>query len=128
MLIQFPQLARVAGDIQALRGLDRPGTGLLVEMLELLLARPHLNSAGLLEHWRGRDEGAYLQQLAAQELLLAGEQQAEDEFIAAIGKMHAQARDQRLDVLHGKAISAGGLTDAEKNELKQLHSDSLGNI
>lgn len=123
LLIQFPSLAGVAGDIQVLRELDRPGIGLLVELLELLTQRPHLNSAAVVEHWRGRDEGVYLQQLAAQELLLAGEQQANGEFIAAMAKLRSQARNQRLEALHGKSITAGGLTDNEKDELKQLHSD-----
>jgi len=124
LLVQFPRLAGAAGDIEALRGLDRPGLSLLLEMLELLQARPHLNSAALLEHWRGRDEGRYLQQLVAQELLLAGEQQAENEFVAALDRMRRQARDQRLDILHNKSKSPDGLTDDEKDELKQLHSVS----
>jgi DNA primase len=123
LLIQFPQLAQAGGDIQVLRGLDKPGVSLLVEMLELLAVRPHLNSAALLEHWRDRDEGRYLQQLAAQELLLVGELEAEKEYAAALKKLCAQARDQRLEVLHSKSISADGLTDDEKNELKQLHSE-----
>jgi len=38
-------------------------------------------------------------------------------------KLRSQARSQRLEVLHGKSITAGGLTDNEKDELKQLHSD-----
>jgi triphosphoribosyl-dephospho-CoA synthetase len=78
----------------------------------------------LLEHWRGRDEWRYLQQLAAQELLLSGEQQAEGEFTAALGRLCRQARDQRLEFLHRRSISPGGLTDIEKNELKQLHSEA----
>jgi DNA primase len=124
LLLQFPRLAREAKDIQVLRGLDRPGLGLLLEMLELLQARPHLNTAALLEHWRQRDEWRYLQQLAAQELLLAGEAQAEGEFVAALGRLCRQARDQRLEALHGRSMLPDGLSDAEKAELKQLHSDS----
>jgi len=128
LLVQFPQLARTVSDVDVLSGLDRPGLALLMEMLELLGDRPHLNSAALLEHWRGRDEGRYLQQLVAQELLLAGEEQAENEFTAALERLRCQARDQRLDVLHGKSASPGGLSDDEKNELKQLHSGAARSI
>jgi len=128
LLIHYPALAQQAGDVDVLHDLDRPGMGLLLKLLELLQQRPHLNGAALLEHWRGSEEGHYLHKLAAQELLLAGESEAEREFVAALDRMRGQARNQRLEVLHNKSAAAGGLTDDEKNELKQLHSESLGNI
>jgi len=64
LLLRYPLLAAEAGDLALLRTLNQPGIGLLVELLELLIERPHLNGAALLEHWRGREEGRYLGQLA----------------------------------------------------------------
>ena len=37
---------------------------MLQELLELLWQQPKLNTAALLEHWRGRDEGRHIVKLA----------------------------------------------------------------
>ena len=121
LLLHYPALAQQAGELPLLRELDRPGVGLLVELLELLAERPHLTGAALLERWRDREEGRYLSQLAMQEVLLEGQEGAGREFIAALGKLRDLAKARRLEVLRAKSQSTAGLTDDEKSELKQLH-------
>ena len=122
LLLRYPLLAGEAGDLTVLRTLNQPGVGLLIELLELLHERPHLNGAALMEHWRDRDEGRYLGRLAMQELLLDDESQARSEFSAALDKLRELARTQRLEQLQTKSMSREGLSAKEKDELKQMHS------
>jgi DNA primase len=52
LLLHYPQVAHAAGDLDAIRGVDRPGVDLLVGLIEDIRAHPHINTGMLLEHWR----------------------------------------------------------------------------
>jgi len=119
LLLQHPQLAACGGDAQRFAVLQQPGVALLVELLELLQASPHLSTASLLEHWRGREEERHLFTLAQQELLLDAEQDdLEKEFLGAIHGLEQQMLRQRQQELSQKPF--GELTTEERSEYQAL--------
>jgi len=64
LLLYEPGLAAKLQDTAFLEQCDLPGVPLLLELLELLQKRPDLNTAAIVEHWRGREEARYLSKLA----------------------------------------------------------------
>ncbi len=122
LLLHQPAVAADAGEIDWLRGLELPGSALLLELLELLRERPHLSTGALLEHWRGRDEERHLAALAAQELLIGEQEEVtlEAEFLDALKQLRAQYRERRLEELTEHLAT---LTPEQKDELKQLYSE-----
>ena len=65
ILLYQPDLAAQVGDTDFLQQCDLPGVPLLLELLAMLREHPGLNTAAVLEHWRGREEGRFLHRLAA---------------------------------------------------------------
>ncbi len=119
MLLQHPELAACAGEPQRFAVLQQPGVALLVELLELLQTSPHLSTAALLEHWRGREEERHLFTLAQQELLLDAEQDdLEKEFLGAVHGLEQQMLRQRHQELSQKPF--GELTAEERSEYQAL--------
>ncbi|EIL89366.1 DNA primase [Rhodanobacter fulvus Jip2] len=118
LLLTQPTLAdRVDKPYRFLR-LDKPGVGLLAELLDLARARPGINSAMLVEHFAERPEYAALKKLMA--TLSVGEPEAQAmEFFDALTRMDDQATTQRRDTLLDKSRS-GALDSAEKAELREL--------
>jgi DNA primase len=119
LLLQHPQLAATAGEPQRFNALQQPGIALLIELLELLQANPHLSTAVLLEHWRGRDEERHLFTLAQRELLLDAEQDdLEMEFLGAVRGLEQSLLRQRQQELSQKPF--GELTADERLEYQTL--------
>ncbi len=119
LLLQYPELAATAGDPQRFVQLQQPGVALLIELLDLLQANPHLTTAALLEHWRGRDEERHLFTLAQRELLLNAEQDdLEKEFLGAVRGLEQQLVRQRHQELSQKPF--GELTTEERTEYQTL--------
>ena len=123
ILLYQPALAQQVSNPQALARLDVPGADLLVQMLELLQARPHLNAAALLEHWRDTQEGKYLAKLAQWQPEVP--EGVEAELQGALQRLAEQYHEQRVEnLLHQERLA--GLDDAEKGELRQLLSSGVG--
>jgi DNA primase len=98
--------------------LDKPGVGLLAELLDIARARPGINSATLVEHFAERPEYSSLQKLMA--AMSVGELESQrTEFFDALARMEDQAITQRRDALTAKS-RAGVLDSAEKAELREL--------
>lgn len=114
LLLHHPSLAGHAAGLERVATLDRPGVPLLVELLELLHARPNLTTAGALQHFQGRDEGRHLAKLAAGERHELTDA-LETEFTDAWARLNHLVVEQRYAALTEKA-RAGGLDDAEKRE------------
>jgi DNA primase len=118
LLLTQPTLAdRVEKPYRFLR-LDKPGVGLLAELLDLARARPGINPAMLVEHFAERPEYVSLKKLMA--TLSVGEPEAQAmEFFDALARMDDQATTQRRDTLLDKS-RRGALDSAEKAELREL--------
>ncbi len=95
-----------------------PRGALLIKMLEILRAHPHINQGMLIEMFRGTSEGDYLNKVAAWTWVPPPEGLGV-EFDGALARLAGQVREERLTLLLEKA-QASGLTEDEKNELKQL--------
>lgn len=119
LLLQHPKLAASAGAPLRFASLQQPGVALLIELVELLQAYPHLTTAALLEHWRGRDEERHLFTLAQRELLLDAEQDdLEKEFLGALRGLEQQLLRQRHQELSHKPF--GQLSAEERVEYQAL--------
>ncbi len=115
MLLRKPQLAEQHSDINWLKDLDIPGAAMLLEMLDLLQANPHLNTAGILERWREHENGRYLARLAQEEALIPPES-LDAEFAAAMRALRSRYLDRRIERLRERT----DLGEEEKATLCQL--------
>ncbi|HVN42560.1 MAG TPA: DNA primase [Steroidobacteraceae bacterium] len=122
LLVHHPAAAESVsqGEIDALRGADRPGIALLVQLLtELREDRPGSTGA-LLERWRDRPDHGSLAKLAAVECLATDAAAAGAELASAVRRLiHEESPTRRLDQLLDKARS-GALSSEEKLELQRL--------
>ncbi|MBS0376614.1 MAG: DNA primase [Proteobacteria bacterium] len=111
--VRHPEGLRLAGD----RALD-----VLAELIEMAQSEPHLSSAQLVERWRDRPEHERLAELAALPLPDLGAEATGRELAAAVERLTAQAGpERRLDELIEKAANEG-LSDEEKQELRELQA------
>jgi DNA primase len=98
--------------------LDKPGIGLLGELLDIARSRPGINPAMLVEHFAERPEYPALQKLMA--AMSVGEPDTQrTEFLEALGRLEAEVVTMRRGALHAK-MSEGPLDNAEKAELREL--------
>jgi DNA primase len=98
--------------------LDKPGVGLLAELLDVARARAGINPAMLVEHFAERPEYPSLQKLMAATVVGEPETQR-TEFFEALQRMEQQAVALRREALQAK-MSQGALDSAEKAELREL--------
>ena len=124
LLLQFPALASELQPPWGFSDLRQPGVGLLIELIELCRARPDIRTGPLLEHFSGREEAGALQKLALIEF--PGETyEPRAEFLGAIRQLERQTDTQRrsdlqLRLKELEAKGSSGLSEAERNELRQL--------
>jgi DNA primase len=107
-------------DVEKLAGVNRPGVGLLHDLIETVQTEPHITTAGLLERWRHDDEGRYLGKLAAVEVPEEDDFDPAAELAACLEQLALAGRKERIDFLIEKQ-KLSSLTDDEKSELRQLH-------
>jgi DNA primase len=120
LLLQNPALARYAGDLARFTDFQVPGLSLLVSLLHVLQAQPHLSSGALLERWRDTDESQHLMRLVEWQHLLP-EENWEAEFRGALEGLYGQGVEQRKASLLDKSRT-GELAAEEKLELQKLFS------
>ncbi len=107
-------------DIEKLAGVNRPGVGLLHDLIETVQTEPHITTAGLLERWRHDDEGRHLGKLAAIEVPEEDDFDPTAELAACLDQLALAGRRERIDFLIEKQ-KLSSLTEDEKSELRQLH-------
>jgi DNA primase len=119
LLLEHPQLAAEAGEIERLRGLEAEGAQMLAEVIEFLQHHPHLHAGALLEHWQDRPELGELVAAAGGGAPSLPEDGARTEFRAALERLLAAGDDQRVKALLAREAAAG-LSPAETQELATL--------
>jgi len=118
LLLAQPGLADQVEKPYRFLNLDKPGVGLLAELLDIARSRPGINPAMLVEHFAERPEYPSLQKLMA--AMSVGETEIQRvEFFEALTRMEEQAITLRRAALHAK-MSEGPLDTAEKTELREL--------
>jgi len=120
LVLHHPTAAKAVKDPGVLAGLDRPGVGVLQELLEQAGATAAPSTGSLLERWRDRPEFARLAELAAMEPLVADAAAAASELQMAVAKLvETHGPGRRMDELLRKAEEMGLDLD-EKAELTAL--------
>ncbi|MGH8496156.1 MAG: hypothetical protein ACREVN_08465, partial [Gammaproteobacteria bacterium] len=120
LLLRYPSLAKEASDLERLKQVDRPGVRLLSALIDDLLDRATLTTAGVLERWREHQQYEALAKLAAGEIL-EEEEMAVTVFRDATERLVRQEVLDRMDELNRKAAETE-LTGPEKAELRGLHA------
>jgi DNA primase len=123
LILQEPALAGEVQNPPDLALSEVPGTDVLAALLEEARRHPTITAAGLIEAWRGRPEGRYLEKLAAQEVHLLEAGAAATELHELFGLIHREALMRRFNDLLGRADNLG---EAEKRELQALQRSLSG--
>ncbi|TNF94323.1 MAG: hypothetical protein EP297_12045 [Gammaproteobacteria bacterium] len=116
LLLQRPELALQAEDIEPLGELDMPGAQLLMELLEFIRARPNIHAGVILEHWRDTDYASHLMKLAQAPVELE-EHRLEAEFSDTLNRLLESGRSE-IKRLTEKLAQGEPLSDAEKEILR----------
>jgi DNA primase len=117
LLVQTPSFASAIEPPWMFAELRQPGIPLLVELIALCRDRPEITTGALVEHFADREEAPALQKLAVMDFP-GGEDEAHAEFLGALRQLELQTQLQRREELQAK--TAGGLSDTEKKELREL--------
>ena len=122
LVVQGPAAARGLTDVASLHAADDRALAVLAEIIEMARGGPELSSAQLIERWRDRPEHARLEELAALPLPELDEAAVVRELRAAVSRLATETGpERRLDALIHRAESTG-LSDAEKQELRELQA------
>jgi DNA primase len=120
LLVHYPEIADKVADPARIKGVERPGIPLLLEMLQELQLRPCRNTAVLLERWRGRPNVEHLESLAMRRPEISSPDQAASELLGAIEALAREVLEPRFQQLLHKKESGAALTEAERAELQEL--------
>jgi DNA primase len=125
LLLHQPAIARLA-DADTLGELEGEDVGLLRDMLQLLTRRPDSNTAMLLGHWYGTQEGELLSRLAGQERLIPTEG-IEQQFIDTMTELarapHRSKLAAHVDKL--KLSNYAEVSELEKQRLREMLQEKL---
>ena len=120
LLLEHPHIVNALPDISILEHLDIPGIPLLNKLLVLCKQNPDVNSAMLIEQFRGLEEGKQLTKLMCLQHHIETEN-AETTFLDVIERFLNIFIEQRTEELLSKE-KISGLTKIEKQELHSLLS------
>ena len=117
LVIQKPELAARVHDVDELAELDLAGMPLLIEITHLAAEHPDLNSASILERYRGSEHHRHLEKLAAWDHMIP-DGAMEQEFDAVFRQLRERWADQQAtSLMHQTSLSAD-----EKSKLRALLS------
>jgi len=120
LVLHHPAAAAAVRDPEALGRLDKPGVGVLKELLAQAAAASSPSTAMLLERWRDLPEYGRLAELAMAEPLVAEPESAVKELQMAVERLLEEfGPGRRMDELLRKAEELG-LNYEEKTELSLL--------
>ena len=127
MLVQQPALVEAMQPPYLFSALEQPGIALLMELIELIRARPKIQTSAILEHFGERPERSALDKLVQLDLAI-DPSRWRIEFTDALLQLDRQTRQQRLDALNAKITASGfgGLSNADKAEWRELQQSLRG--
>jgi DNA primase len=124
MLIQYPRLAAARAGRLDFLDVSLPGLGLLREVVSVLREHPGLNTAALLEHFRGHEQEHALMRLASWQHPALEPDGVEAEFEGVVGQIGRAVTKERTQQLIQKE-KVSGLSANEKRELSRLLAEKL---
>ncbi|MBW8823549.1 MAG: DNA primase [Xanthomonadales bacterium] len=116
LLLQHPPLAERAPAPYEFESLQLAGVPLLIELLDVLKARPGLTAAGILETFSDHPDAGALQKLATSSEPGGPEEWTLD-FDGVLAQLSKQTTQQRIDQLQSRIRDLG---EDEKTELREL--------
>ena len=116
LLLEHPHIVETLPDPSILKELELPGLPLLNSLLALCKQNPNVNSAQLIEHYRGQKEGEQLKKLMCLEHHVEAEN-AESTFLDIIETFLNMFLENRTDELLEKQRTCG----LSKEEIGELH-------
>jgi len=120
LVLHHPAAARAVQDPARLKGLNKPGVNVLLELLEQSTSAQEPSTATLLERWRDRVEFERLATLATAQPLVADPSVAGQELQMAVERLLEEyGPGRRMDELLRKSEEMG-LNSEEKAELGAL--------
>jgi DNA primase len=122
-ILHVPALALDIPAEPMFAGLRQPGVPLLIELIQLVHARPDVGAAALVEHFAGRDEHEPLQKLMVQ-TLPGIDANWRAELLDNVAQLERLMHAQRVEELQARIAEVGmsGLSEVEKNELRELQA------
>ena len=118
LLLQKPALAELVESTERIEALQLPGIELLVELIQMIHARPAIGTGALLEHFAARDEARALEKLSV-ETLLQDPEQAEPEFSGTLLQLELLGMERRRTELGMRLIELSAIEKAEYREMDQ---------
>jgi DNA primase len=118
VILNYPSIRAQIEPPARLRDIRQRGAPVLLELLDLTAQKPNLNSAGLLERFRDRDEYPHLVALLAEEILVDGEAAGavlDDNLRKIIAEAEQQRFAELLDMVNERTLNP-----EEKDELRHL--------
>lgn len=125
LLLLYPPLARHVAEPNRYLTLALPGTALLVDLVQLLQAKPELKTGYIIEHYRDSEYQHHLEKLAVWQHPIL-QQDIEAEFLDLIQQLRRLVNKQQTEQLYQKEHLTGPLSDAEKTQLLQLLDEKQG--
>jgi DNA primase len=116
LLLQQPELAMQAEDIETLGNINLPGIDLLAQLLEFIKTNPNIHAGVILEHWRDSEYAAHLMKLAQAPIELE-EHRLEAEFTDTLNRLLESGRSE-IKRLTEKLAQGETLSDSEKEILR----------
>ena len=120
LLLQKPSLADSIGAHDELSDSNIPGVDLLLEVLDRIHDEPGLSTQNLLQRFAGTANEKHLYKLAAMQPQIENDDALDRIFADCLQQLQSQYIDYRIKLLIKKLQSGEPLSDAEKQELKQL--------
>ena len=118
LLLEHPHIVNALPNATILQELDMPGIPLLNQLLQLCKQNTEVNSAQLIEYFRGTEQGNQLAKLICWQHHVEADA-AENVFLDSIEKLLSSFIDKRYEELVHKE-RAEGLNKQEKQELQVL--------
>ena len=118
LLLARPNLAETGPETAELAGIQRKGVDLMCELLEICRANPALNTAAILERFRGHPAHNALERLASWDLGFRQTSQFKEEYDQTMRKLETELDRQRIDAL--LSIPKDRLSADEADELRRL--------
>ncbi len=116
LILHQPRLAQLIPQPEEIAGLEVRGGALLAEMVQVVLSRPEVTSARLLEYFRDSEHYSHLEKLAVWQDSV-GEQGIEAEFTDLMARLHRESLRERLNQLWAKGPD---LSESEKQESREI--------
>ncbi|ACQ67385.1 DNA primase [Candidatus Williamhamiltonella defendens] len=121
LLIQNPRLAKMVPSLEDIQQARIAGLPLFIELLEHCLACPGLNTAHLLELYRGKECQKQLEQLSAWgDMEFKEEKMIQIIFTDALNHLFDSILQQRLEILIARARAPLGLNTSERQEVRLI--------